>query len=147
MREAVRLQPERAEFVCNLAILDQQLGDDEAAIAGSRRVLDLDVRYGQLCTAHRNIALALLSMGRPSDALTEFEEAKTYFPDHPELPIEFRMVALAPRLPAVLRGEDRPADAGERATFATLCFRSGRFAAAARLYMEALEQSPALRDD
>ena len=131
-------------YVFDLAVLDQWRGDNEAAIAGSRRALEL---HPGAWDAHRNIGLALLSLGRPAEARAEFEAARALRPDHPDLPLEFRMVALAPRLPDVLRGEDRPRDADEGVAFATLCCRSGRFAAAARLYLEALERWPALRDD
>ena len=51
------------------------------------------------------------------------------------------------RLPAVLKGKDKPADASEMFEFAELCGILGQPAAAARLYAEALDASPRLADD
>ena len=58
-----------------------------------------------------------------------------------------RLAALAARLPAVLKGEDRPADAAERLAFAQMCYDTKRHAAAARLWAEALAADPKLGDD
>jgi len=56
-------------------------------------------------------------------------------------------LALLKRLPAVLRGEDRPADNAERMACVQLCTDLGRLAAAADLYAGALEAEPTLADD
>jgi tetratricopeptide (TPR) repeat protein/serine/threonine protein kinase len=56
-----------------------------------------------------------------------------------------RMVALAGRLPAVLKGEDKPADLGEVDIFSLLCHDQGRYAAAARLLADALAADPKLK--
>jgi hypothetical protein len=48
-----------------------------------------------------------------------------------------RLLALAPRLGGVLKGDDKPADAAEGLVFAQLCATRGRHAAAARLYADA----------
>ena len=55
-----------------------------------------------------------------------------------------RMAALDARLPAVLKGDDHPADAAEGLTFAQLCTDRKLHAAAARLYAEALQADPKL---
>jgi hypothetical protein len=52
-----------------------------------------------------------------------------------------------PRLPAVLRGEDQPADNAERLAFARIAYDHKQFAAAARLWAEALAGEPKLADD
>jgi serine/threonine protein kinase len=52
-----------------------------------------------------------------------------------------------PRLPAVLRGEDHPADNAERLAFARIAYDQKLFAAAARLWAEALAGEPKLADD
>jgi hypothetical protein len=54
---------------------------------------------------------------------------------------------LAPRLAAVLRGDDRPADATQRLEFARLASDRRLYAAAARLYAEALASAPNLAED
>jgi hypothetical protein len=58
-----------------------------------------------------------------------------------------QLVAMAGRLPALLKGDDRPRDAAERLVLAKLCYDTGRHAAAARFWGEALEADPKLGDD
>jgi hypothetical protein len=48
------------------------------------------------------------------------------------------------RLPALLRGEDRPADAAERRTLAELCYLRRLYAASARFADEFLRDDPDL---
>jgi hypothetical protein len=57
------------------------------------------------------------------------------------------MLAVANRLPAILRGEDKPKDNTERLAFAQMCCETGRFATATRLHVEALRADPKLGDD
>lgn len=58
-----------------------------------------------------------------------------------------RLAALAPRLPALLTGEDQPKDTGERLAVAQMCHDTKRYAAAARFWAEALAADPRLGDD
>jgi hypothetical protein len=58
-----------------------------------------------------------------------------------------RMAALAARLPALLKGKDRPEDVTERLTLAQMCRNAKRHAAAARFWAEALAADPTLGDD
>jgi hypothetical protein len=53
-----------------------------------------------------------------------------------------RLIALDARLPAVLRGEERPRDAAELAGFAELCYGKQLFATSARLWTEAFAARP-----
>jgi serine/threonine-protein kinase len=48
-----------------------------------------------------------------------------------------RLIALDARLPAVLRGQERPSDPAELAGFAELCYGEQLFATSARLWKEA----------
>ena len=57
------------------------------------------------------------------------------------------MAALADRLPAILKGDDRPRDNAERLALAQMCYDTKRHAAAARLWAEALAADPKLGDD
>ena len=57
------------------------------------------------------------------------------------------LIALEPRLPAVVKGCDRPADAEASAEFARLAFSRHFYAAAARLWTEAFAASPTLAAD
>jgi serine/threonine protein kinase len=60
-----------------------------------------------------------------------------------------RLLALAQRLPAVLRGDDRPTSAAEQLEFADLCQQpfEGRYTLAARLYTDAFAAESNLADD
>jgi serine/threonine-protein kinase len=58
-----------------------------------------------------------------------------------------QQVKLVERLPAVLRGEDRPADAAELLAFADLCYHRHRYADGARLAEEAFGRDPKTADD
>jgi hypothetical protein len=51
------------------------------------------------------------------------------------------------RLPAVLRGEEKPRDNAERLAFAQVAYDQKKFAGATRLWAEALASDPKLRDD
>ncbi len=57
------------------------------------------------------------------------------------------MVALDARLPALLKGDDHPADAAESLAFARLCYDRKLDAVATRLYAEGLRTDPRLADD
>jgi serine/threonine protein kinase/formylglycine-generating enzyme required for sulfatase activity len=59
----------------------------------------------------------------------------------------FPLQALAKRFPALLRGEDKPADNAERLEFAQIAYDQKQFAFAARLRAEALASDPKLADD
>ena len=54
---------------------------------------------------------------------------------------------LEPRLPAVLRGEDRPKDAAETILFARMCNSLKRYAASVRFFEEAFARDPSLAED
>ncbi len=54
---------------------------------------------------------------------------------------------LEPRLPAVLRGEDRPKDVAETILFARMCNSLQRYAATVRFYEEAFATDPSLAED
>src|SRR5262249_18723521 len=58
-----------------------------------------------------------------------------------------RLVELERLLPAVLKGEHAPADAGERAELAGVCLLKRQFRTAACWYAEAFAAQPALATD
>jgi hypothetical protein len=57
-----------------------------------------------------------------------------------------RFVTLEPRLPAILLGKEKPADAAEQIEFAQLCSRKKLYAPAARLYAAAFALKPDLAE-
>ncbi len=153
-REAVRLQPGFVDARLGLgATLCDAVHDYPGAEAEFREV----IRLGRDDAAVRfNLANALRSQGKYEDALAELRTARERAGPEPEkqLPrigqmiseVE-RMAALATRLPALLKGEDRPHDFAERLTLALLCYDTKRHAAAARFWAEALQAEPKLADD
>jgi serine/threonine-protein kinase len=58
-----------------------------------------------------------------------------------------RYPALDARLPAILKGTEKPANAVERIEFARLCILEKLYAAAARLYADAFTLTPDLAED
>jgi eukaryotic-like serine/threonine-protein kinase len=58
-----------------------------------------------------------------------------------------RMAALAARLPAIVKGADRPKDANERVVLANMAFDSELYATAVGLWAEALDSQPDLGED
>ena len=57
------------------------------------------------------------------------------------------MVALEARLPAVLKGDDKPKDFAEGLTFGQFCYDKALYAAAARLWTATLAADPERADD
>ena len=108
-REAIRLRPDYPEAHCNLGHVLRAQGNYAGSLAMLRRGHELGTKKpGWRYPSARWVADAE------------------------------RLAALAERLPALLRGEDRPADEAERLAFADLCYRNQFHAAAARLFDEAL---------
>jgi hypothetical protein len=58
-----------------------------------------------------------------------------------------RCLALEARLPAILRGAEKPANAAEQREFAHLCRLEKLYTAAARLYVAAFAAEPKLAED
>ena len=63
------------------------------------------------------------------------------------LPQLEKQIALSGRLPAILRGEDKPKDNLERLTVAQLAYDRKNYAAGIRLWAEAFEADPACASD
>jgi serine/threonine-protein kinase len=119
--------------------------------------LDPDAKIDHLCVASRQaMADALLALGRCTEAV---EVAKTAldFPVVEEdrrkdltrhLALGQRLIPLEARLPALLAGEEQPADARARLAFAEwLLWHKHRPARATREYQLAFEQDPASAND
>jgi serine/threonine-protein kinase len=150
-REAIRLQPDYAPSYYNLgnALLDS--GDLPGAVAAHREATRLrpdDPR------AHANLGNSLRQQGCFAESLAEYRtahklgskvgwrEASADWVAEAE-----RLVALAQRLPAILKGRDRPGDNAERLTLAQMAYDTKQYPGAARLWSEAMELNPELADD
>ncbi len=82
-----------------------------------------------------------LSSGELADYWHDWLVARILYREAKSLRAE-RELALTKRFPAILRGEDKPADNAERMTFAEIAYGSKHFAAAARLWSEAWRATP-----
>jgi serine/threonine protein kinase/Flp pilus assembly protein TadD len=127
-------------------------GRADEAIEQFRKAVQVDPK-GAL--GYCDLADALLRRGRFPEARAVAQRGLALFPaDEPLLPAMRQtvqrcdhMLALDARLPALLQGKGRPADAGELLDLAGQCRDYGRPSAAARLYAAAFAARPALADD
>jgi Tfp pilus assembly protein PilF len=153
-RQALAIRPGYARAWFNLAWLLEEQGKDAAAEAGYRHAVAARPDYA---AAHCNLGGLLQRAGRFAEAIAELERGLALVPAQDPLRPEWQRLLgecrrwheLEGRLPAVLRGEARPADAGETIAFARLCaWRHRRqYAAAARLYADAFAAEPARARD
>ena len=150
-REAARLDPRT--YGSGLAHALERQGKLTEAEAAYREAIRVGPRSMQPI-ASLNLGRMLMKQGRLEDALATLRRASAPVDSDewwaPEVANVLRRVerriALAPRLPAVLKGDDRPADAREGLDLAGLCLDSGRPAAAARLFSDALAADPTIAD-
>ena len=151
-REAIRLQPDDAIAHYGLGVVLVGQGKVSEAMTAWREAIRLQPDYA---SAHFNLGIALRGQRKLKDALVAFRRAAEFArpgsPATPELPGIIRqaeqLIAFEGRLPAVLKGDDVPRDAAERLAFAQLCYDGGLYAAAARLWADALAADPKLGDD
>jgi serine/threonine-protein kinase len=150
--KAIGLRPDLAEAHHTLGYALAGQGKSEAAIAEYREAIGL---RPDLAEAHYGLSKALRRRGDYAGALAalrnghELRSSRPGWPNPWEqwIPEAERLLALSGRLSAVLEGTDRPHDNSERLGFATLCYDAGRYAAAVRLWAEALESDPKLGED
>jgi serine/threonine-protein kinase len=153
-REAIRLKPDDFNANCNLAPLLAQQGKLDEAISLCRESI---LRMPDLRITHRSLAFVLGVRGDFTGSLAEYRKYHELRSDQLDMsesdysvsPIAWaeRKAALADRLPGILKGTDRPRDNAERLDFARMCLDTLRYAAAARLWAEALEADPEIGQD
>jgi serine/threonine-protein kinase len=124
------------------------------AIAEYREAIRVNKDYPQ---AHCNLGHALRDKGQFTEALGHLRRGHELGSKNPRWPYPSaewikeceRLVQLDAQLPRVLKGEVRPADAGERLTLAWMCQLPCKslYAAAVRFYTEAFAEQPNLADD
>jgi serine/threonine-protein kinase len=113
-RRAAKLAPDQPGVLLSLAATLLRMGEEEEALAIYRRITD---RWK-----------GVLGAAFYQDSMIDAE----------------RRVALIPRLPAVIRGEDRPRDDAERLTLARMCTARQFHAVAARLFAESIQAAAKL---
>ena len=150
-REAVRQKPFFAIAHNALGFTLLGAGRADEAAQAFREALRKDPRFPP---ARVGLARALIARGEFVAAQQAIGRGEHGMPplDHNLDPAAVagkaeRMIVLEARLPGLLRGESRPADAREAAEFAQLCFYKQQNAASARLWSEAFAARPALADE
>jgi Tfp pilus assembly protein PilF/tRNA A-37 threonylcarbamoyl transferase component Bud32 len=113
-----------------------------------RKALELDPGDAAALT---NLAEAALAQGKYRGAREAARHSLSVRPANDpgraETEEALRLAGLSDRLSAVLRGDDRPANAAEGVDFAMLCRYQQRFADAARLYVGAFAAEAKVADD
>jgi tetratricopeptide (TPR) repeat protein len=151
-RALLKVKPDNAEAHYNLGntLRDQRRpGEAEAEY---RSALALQSDHAE---AHCNLGLLLGQLGRCAEALKELRRGHELglrrpgwaYPSARWVSDAERLAAVDERLPGVIKGDDRPADAAEALIFARLCSNRWLHALAARLYGEAFHADPSLADD
>jgi eukaryotic-like serine/threonine-protein kinase len=151
-RQAAELAPTDAKAQFNLGLALAEGGRPDQAIPWYERAIAIDPK---LAEAHGSLGEALLSQGRAADAKAAFGKCLDLLPaTHPKRPAVAElvrrcdpMIAREDRLPAVLAGTDRPANAAERLHFADLCGARRQSIAAVRLYAEVFAAKPHWAED
>jgi tetratricopeptide (TPR) repeat protein len=152
LREAIRLKPDDAAAHMNLGVALRGQGKLPEAIAEFREAIRLKPDDAE---AHFSLGYALRSQGDYPGSLAILRRGHELgirqpgwrHPSAQWVAAAERLGALAPRFPALLRGEDRPKDVAERAAVAKLCYDTRRFAAAARFWAEAFAADSELAED
>jgi WD40 repeat protein/tetratricopeptide (TPR) repeat protein/tRNA A-37 threonylcarbamoyl transferase component Bud32 len=147
-RRAIELDPnfDWPHNYLGLVLFDQ--GKVEEAVSEYRKAIELNPKFA---LAHSNLAWALRSQGNLEEAVAEYRKAVELEPRlaaaHHNLRQCEEMLALERKLPAILEGKARPADAAEQVAFALLCHLKKRYAAAVRFYADAFAAEPKRADD
>jgi serine/threonine-protein kinase len=118
-REAIRVWPDCAEAYCDLGGTLARKGDYAGALEMCRK-------------GHKLVSQKWWDWTPPSAQWVARAE---------------RELALAPRLPALLRGEGQPRDNGERLAFAHMAKDRQHYVVATRLWAEALAADPGCAND
>jgi eukaryotic-like serine/threonine-protein kinase len=151
-REAIRLKPDVAASHSNLGNVLNSQGKLVEAVAEFREAIRLQPDFA---IAHCKIGIALGAQGDFAGSLAMLrrghelgsKEPGWHFPSGPWLAQAELRAALAGRLPALLKGAERPKDLGEFLTVAQICYETKRFAAATRFWSEALIADPKLAEN
>jgi tetratricopeptide (TPR) repeat protein len=148
---AIALDPKYAPAHADFGLaLWTKLKPDEA-IPHYEEALRLDPKFA---LAHYGLGHALLSLGRFTEARDAARRSRDLVPERDPLHKRAtglfgrceRLLALEARLPALLRGKQKPAGAAEAIEFAGLCQTTKRYAAAARFLADAFAADPKLAD-
>jgi serine/threonine-protein kinase len=152
LKKALTLDPKLVQAHYNLGLTLKDKADWKGAIACFKKALDLDPKLVQ---AHANLGQVLLAQGAFQEARAATQQALQLLPvSHllrqpitQQLEACQRLLELDARLPALLTGNEQPADAAERVEFAEVCQYKRFYAASARFYKDAFAANPKLAED
>jgi eukaryotic-like serine/threonine-protein kinase len=152
LRKAIALEPRLADAHYGLGNLLMMQGKLDEAVAAFRRCLELNPNAAE---AHVNLGGALRRQGKFAESLAAYRRGHQLGAGNPRWPYPSAqwvqegelLVKLDARLPAVLRGDERPTPA-ERVQLAQMCVRYKNLpAAAAKLFADAFAADEKLADD
>ncbi|MGO9470464.1 MAG: tetratricopeptide repeat protein, partial [Isosphaeraceae bacterium] len=151
-RAALRLRPNAAAVRHNLGAAFTMQGKVEEGIAEFRAAIRLEPDDVQ---AHNHLGVTLRSRGEFTEAIAELRKARDLAKTDAALArqIEQDLIAteqqalIAARLPTVLSGKRKPADAAESLGFARLCYDRKLHGASARMWTDAFQAEPKLAGD
>jgi serine/threonine-protein kinase len=146
-RKAVDLKPDFAEFhfaLGNALMSQERLSEAEAAY---RKALGLKP---DLASAYHNLGMVLMRQSQFDKAALALRKAGELFPaSDPQRDTAQRLqqrcsryAILDARLPGILRGTEKAANAAEQLDFAQLCAFKKHYVAAARFFREAFTAEP-----
>jgi tetratricopeptide (TPR) repeat protein len=152
LRRVIELRPAFPQGHYDLGRALWMKGQTGKAAAAYRRASELKTDYAE---AHCNLGHCLRDLGEFAPALAAMERGHRLGKQRQGWPYPSaewvrecrRLVALADKLPAFLRGEVQPAEASERCRYAALCFHKHLNLAAVRLWTEAFTADPELAED
>jgi serine/threonine-protein kinase len=151
LQEAIRHDPNRAQWRDRLGSLYLEVGRVELAAASFRKAAELDPGFHW---AHNNLGTALMASGEFQAARDEFQRGQSgadrwgrNFPSEWWLSEAGTMIALEPKLSAILHGQYRARTGDELARFARLCSAKKLYAASARFWTDAFSARPELARD
>lgn len=151
-RAAVKLKPDHAQSHVELGNALLSRGEPAEAAAEYREAAKLNPDYAE---AHCNLGQVLRRTGHYAEAVEALRRGHELgsrrpgwnFPSAEWLREAEQIAALDVRFPAVLKGDDRPADAREGLALAQMGYDRKLHAASARLFAGALRADPALAAD
>jgi Flp pilus assembly protein TadD len=148
-REAIGLKKDFPEAHRHLGVALGAKGRLNEAIAEYSEAIRLKKDYWE---AHVDLGIDLHTKGQLEEAIAEYREALQLKPKDPRvhnmLGAALRLKGALDRLPGILKGEAKPADAADCLALAELCQQPYQrlYAASARFYGEAFAADPSLTD-
>jgi serine/threonine protein kinase/tetratricopeptide (TPR) repeat protein len=148
-REAIRLKGDYAIAHNNLGSALAFRGDTDGALAAFRQAVSFQSDNAEMLL---NLGFCLRDKGQLAEALTYLRrghEVASKTPRLSALSAQWvkeceRLAELEPKLPALLSGQESPADPAEKIEYARLCEKKHLYTSAARFYREAITAKPDL---